>query len=275
MKISTQNFDYIRQSCERYAGITIDEGKEYLVESRLGPKAREWGFSSIDAIIAEMKRPGSQDSLQANVVEALTVNETAFFRDGHPFEYMKNRLIPQAIEANRNRRKLSIWSAACSTGQEIYSIAILLNEHFPELENWDITLFATDLSHTVIKQARKGIYSSFEVNRGLNQSLQAKYFDSHVEELQLKQPIRSSVRFEACNLISSWGQIGTFDIILLRNVMIYFDLKTKQRILHNIKKHLLPKGHLLLGAAETTYNIDPDWISQRAFDSTSYQLKSS
>ena len=171
MAITAPEFNFIRQLAEQNAGIAIEDGKEYLVINRLEPTAKECGFDSLTHFINELKSSKCSPALTNKTIDALTINETSFYRDGHPFEQLKQNFLPRLIERNKGQRSLSIWSAACSTGQEIYSLAILIKEHFPEVENWNIRLLATDISNRVLNHAKEGIYSSFEINRGLELSL--------------------------------------------------------------------------------------------------------
>jgi len=256
------NFEYVRSVVKNAAGISLDEGKDYLIENRLAPIASKNGFESIPDLIQQLIASGPGSTVEQSVVDALTINETSFFRDQAVFDHLEENVLPQLIETNKDLKQLKIWSNACSTGQEIYSLAILLRERFPQLENWHISLHATDISHRVLDKARKGMYSDFELNRGLSRTLQQKYFTpSSRFDWQIKEEIRRSVHFSYHNLIGSWGHLGTYDIILLRNVLIYFELPEKRAILTNARKHLTRSGHLFLGSSETTYNIDPRWIS--------------
>lgn len=272
MKISSIDFDFIRDIAEKKAGITIDIGKEYLVENRISSISRKYGYASLSNFISHLRDNPFDREIIDETIDALTINETSFFRDFHPFEHLRKSVIPEIIEANKGSRKLSIWSAACSTGQEIYSIAILLSEHFPNLHNWNINLYATDISNTVLERARSGNYTAFEANRGLNDELKKKYFKQDGENLELNEAIRSQVTFQSLNFMEQWKNTNTFDIILMRNVLIYFDTETKRKVLTKVKNCLSPQGHLFLGSSETTYNIDSDWVSIRNNESTSYKI---
>jgi chemotaxis protein methyltransferase CheR len=242
------------------AGIVIEAGKDYLVESRLGPLARKEGIASIDTLITTV-RSGRHPDLRRKLVEAMTTNETTFFRDTEPFEYLAQDILPRLIESRRATRQLRIWYAASSTGQEPYSVSMLLHERFPELLTWNVTQLGTDYSRPALERARAGRYTQVEINRGLPASLLVKYFDKRGLEWEIKDDIRRMVRYEELNLNAPWPAThGPFDIVFIRNVMIYFDPDAKKRILANIH-HLLPAdGYLFLGAAETTFNLDERFV---------------
>lgn len=253
-------FDYIRSLLRTDAGIVLDDGKDYLIEARLGPVARTAGLASIDALVQQLKSTRST-ALHRTVIEALTTNETSFFRDHDPFEVLKRSVLPELIKARAQTRELRIWCAASSTGQEPYSLSMLIREHFPELATWKVTQLATDLNLQVLERARKGRFSQLEVNRGLPVQLLLKYFTKQGLEWQLKPEICSMVTFEPLNLVGVWPPtMGMFDLIFIRNVMIYFDVPAKQQILGRIHRMLRPDGYLFLGAAETTINLDHRFV---------------
>jgi len=250
----------VRTLLRTEAGIVLDEGKDYLIESRLGPVARVNGYASIEDLEARLRATRGTD-LHRTVIEALTTNETSFFRDHDPFEVLRKDILPALIEARRSTRELRIWHAASSTGQEPYSMSILLREHFPDLATWKVTQLATDINLQVLERARKGTFTQLEVNRGMPVQLLLKYFTKHGLEWQLKPEICSMVQFESLNLNGAWPvTMGMFDIVFIRNVMIYFDVKAKQQILGRIHKLLRSDGYLMLGAVETTINLDERFV---------------
>jgi chemotaxis protein methyltransferase CheR len=255
MAIAAADFDYVRTLVCQSSGIVLDHGKEYLVESRLGPLARRLQLPSIAAVV-EGLRKGHNAALTNSVIEAMTTNETTFFRDVAPFDALRTGVLPRLIEARQSARSLRIWCAASSTGQEPYSLAMLLAEHFPALESWDVSIMASDLSTDVLDRARTGRYSQLEVNRGLPATFLVKYFDKQGAEWQLKDYIRKRVTFQQLNLIKAWPYMPALDIVLIRNVMIYFDVETKRDILGRIRRLLRSDGFLFLGAAETTLTLD-------------------
>lgn len=256
MSLNPQDFGFVADLTRKSAAIVLEPGKEYLVESRLQPVASEQGFTRLEDLIARLRDETAFGPLHARVVDALTVNETYFFRDTFPFDALRTEILPGLIARRGAQKKLRIWSAACSTGQEPYSVALLLHEHFPSLADWEITLLATDYSDRVLEQARRGEYNQVEVNRGLPAHYLVKHFVKHGERWTIKETLRNKVDFRRFNLIDPWPAFETFDLILLRNVLIYFDVPTKQAILHAVRQVLRPDGYLLLGAAETTLNID-------------------
>lgn len=257
MAISKTDFDYISQLARNEAAIILEYGKEYLVETRLGPLAQTEGYASLAEFILALRTAPKVNGAHHKAIDALTTNETLFFRDFHPFEALRRTVLPPILEARANVKRLTIWSAACSTGQEPYSLALLLREHFPQLADWNVTILATDLSPTVLKQAEAGSYSQFEVNRGLPATYLVKYFIKEGDRWRLKDDVKKMVEFRPMNLIQPWPVMPAMDLVFIRNVMIYFDIETKKAILKKIRNCLLPHGYLFLGTAETTTNIDP------------------
>lgn len=253
------DFDYIRSLAYESAAIVLERGKEYLVEARLNPLARKEGFESLSSFIAQMRSSPIPGEIHAKAVDALTTNETYFFRDFHPFEALRKTILPEIIVHRKNARKLTIWCAACSTGQEPASIAMLLKEHFPQLSDWRIEILATDYSPTVLARAMEGCYNQIEVNRGLPASYLVKYFRKEGDCWILNEEIRNMVQYRALNLVKPWPLLPPCDLVFMRNVMIYFDVPTKKSILARTRNCLLPHGLLFIGNAETTINIDPQW----------------
>lgn len=244
-------FDLVYQR----SAIVLSEDKSYLVETRLGPIARLHGMQSLDELVAALRaRPSN--GLDTMVVEAMTTNETTFFRDHHPFEALKRDIVPTLKKNRATSRSLVFWSAACSTGQEAYSIAIVLKEHFPELDSWSIRIIGFDLSQGVLARAREGLYHPCEINRGLPAALLVKYFERSGTDWQLKKSIRDRVEFRQANLIEPWPALPRADVLFLRNVLIYFDVPTKKSVLSRARDAMAQDGYLLLGGAETTINVD-------------------
>ncbi len=255
MSLSTVEFDYIRTLVHDQAAIVLDPGKEYLVESRLTPLASREGYLGIGDLVANLRR-GMPSTLKKKVVDAMTTNETSFFRDHEPFEVLKKTILPELIKARAATRQLNIWCAASSTGQEPYSVAMMIRENFPELATWKIFYLATDIAGDVLERARAGRYTQLEVNRGLPVSYLVKYFDKKGTEWQLNDKIRDMVQIQKLNLIRPWPLLPPLDIVMIRNVLIYFDPETKKKILQQIHSLLRPDGSLFLGGAETTLNLD-------------------
>jgi chemotaxis protein methyltransferase CheR len=255
MTISAADFGYVRDLVRQRAAIVIEVGKEYLVESRLSGVAREEGFGSLELLVAELKSSPS-NGLHRKVVDAMTTNETTFFRDVHPFEALRQHILPELIAARAAQRRLSIWCAGCSTGQEPYTIAMLLRDHFPALAGWTVRILATDLSQEVLARARAGRFTQLEVNRGLPASYLVRHFRKEGMEWQIADPLRQMVEFRELNLIEAWPGVPAADLVFMRNVLIYFDVSTKRAILGRTRRVLGPDGYLFLGAAETTLNLD-------------------
>jgi chemotaxis protein methyltransferase CheR len=254
--MTEQDFDYIRALVREHSAIVLEPGKEYLVDTRLTPLVRQLKLGSISELVQRLRAPGA-NGLCTRVVEAMVTTETSFFRDLHPYESLRRSVLPELIARRRGERRLAIWSAACSTGQEPYSVAILLREHFPELAGWDVRLLATDLSAEVLGRAREGRFNQIEVNRGLPAAVLVKYFTQHHGQTwQLSEAIRGMVEFRELNLARPWPPLPAMDLILLRNVMIYFDVPTRKTVLSRAGALLRPEGYLLLGSAETTLNLD-------------------
>jgi len=253
--LSALGLAFVRDLVYRRSAIVIENGKEYLVESRLGPLARAEGFASIDDMVTMLRQqPGN--GLHAKLVEAMTTNETSFFRDQNPFDALKNDILPALRKARAITRRIRIWSAACSTGQEAYSIAILVREHFPDLLSWDFRIVGTDLSTAMVARAKEGIFNQIEVNRGLPAPLLIKYFERKGVNWQIKATLRDMFECKPMNLVDPWPELPRFDVIFLRNVLIYFDVPTKQGILGRVRSVLAPDGYLFLGGAETTLRVD-------------------
>lgn len=272
MALSDGDFQYISTLVREQAAIVLEKGKEYLVESRLAPLARQEGFDSIGDLVARLSSRPLND-LHSKVVEAMTTNETSWFRDIHPFEALNKVIVPEFMKKREAERSLYIWCAACSSGQEPYSIAILLREHFPALESWRVKIIACDFSNEMVEYARQGRYSQLEVNRGLAAPLLVKYFNRNGLEWQLKDEVRRMVEIQQMNLIEPWPPLPSMDVIFLRNVLIYFDMATKKAILERLHNLLKPDGYLFLGGAETTFHIDDSFERVQLEKTIGYRLR--
>jgi chemotaxis protein methyltransferase CheR len=256
MPITQDDFKYICDLARREAAIVLESGKEYLVESRLSELAKTTGFAGMTELVAQLRLQHGTGPLMDKVVDSLTTNETLFFRDHHPFDALRKTIMPELIARRADVKRLNIWSAACSTGQEPYSIAMLLLEQFPALKTWDIKILATDISPTVLKRAGEGAYSQIEINRGLPASYLIKYFTKRDQHWLVSARVKERVTFRSMNLIQPWPIMPSLDLVFLRNVMIYFDIPTRKTILERVRTCLAPHGYLILGTAETTVNID-------------------
>ena len=265
------DYDFICRMLRDRAAIALDAHKQYLVESRLTPIVRQLSLASITELVARL-RTEPWNGLHVRVVEAMVTTETSFFRDTHPFEALRKTVLPELMNKRRGERRLNIWCAASSTGQEPYSLALLIREHFPELFNWKVNLLASDLSRDVLERARQGKYNQIEVNRGLPAALLVKHFGQHGTHWQLGETIRNMVLFEEINLARAWPVLPRMDLVMMRNVMIYFDVPTKKDILGRLAGVLRADGYLLLGGAETTMNLDDSYRRVEHHKTSFYQL---
>jgi chemotaxis protein methyltransferase CheR len=246
------DYEFLRKLLKERSGLDLSADKQYLVESRLIPLARRAGLPGIAELVAKIKAGSA--ALTTEVVEAMTTNETFFFRDKIPFDHLRESILPALVQARASRRSLRIWCAASSTGQEPYSIAMCVKE-FAGLAGWRVEIVATDLSQEVLEKSKAGIYSQFEVQRGLPIQMLVKYFTQTGELWQLKADLRAMVQHRQLNLLQDFSQLGTFDVIFCRNVLIYFDQDTKVAVFDRLARMLEADGVLLLGAAESVVGI--------------------
>jgi chemotaxis protein methyltransferase CheR len=268
MAVSTADFDYIRQLVRDRSGVVLSAEKTYLAELYLQPIAESAGFVSIAELVAYLQAQPF-GNLHLRAIEAIVTNETSFFRDGYPFDALKDLVLPELIEKRAMEQSLNIWCAACSNGQEPYSIAILINEHFPILASWSVRLIASDFSSKVLARARQGCYNQLEIKRGLPKPLREKYFQKLNTDWKIKDVISQKVEFCQINLLQSWSSLPEIDIIFLRNILIYFDMATKKALLKKVRQQLRSDGFLFLGSGETTINLD-DSFKRVQFDKGIY-----
>ena len=247
------DYDFLRKFLKERSGLDLSADKQYLIESRLTPLARKAGLAGIDELVQQV-RNGSA-TLSSDVVEAMTTNETFFFRDKMPFDHLREAVLPELMQARAGRKTLRIWCAAASTGQEPYSIAMCIKEMGAALTGWRIEIIGTDLSQAVLEKSKSGLYTQFEVQRGLPIQLLVKYFKQVGEMWQLNADVRSMIQYKPLNLLQDFGHLGKFDIIFCRNVLIYFDQTTKSSIFNRLGKMMEPDGFLALGAAETVVGL--------------------
>lgn len=248
------DFEFIRKLLKQCSGLMLSAEKQYLVESRLMPVAQRNRIPDLSEL-ANRLRAGTNEALIAEVVEAMTTNETFFFRDRLPFDHVRNLVLPALMAARERHKRIRIWCAASSTGQEPYSLAMAMKEMAPALNGFRIEILATDLSHEVLAKAEAGIYSQFEVQRGLPIQLLLKYFTQHGDLWQIAPEIRAMVRYRPFNLLSDFTRLGHFDLVVCRNVLIYFDQPTKSDVLDRLGRVVASDGYLILGAAETTIGL--------------------
>lgn len=254
MPLNPTDVQFLSGLVRERSAIVLEPEKGYLLEARLAPLARAEGFGSIDAMVSHL-RAQPANGLPRKVVEAMTTNETSFFRDLHPFQALRTVVLPEVIRRRQAERRLTIWCAASSSGQEPYTVAMTLLEYFPQLAGWSVKVFGTDLSGQMIARCQAGKYGQLEVNRGLPAPLLVKYFEKKGMEWQIKPEVQRLCEFREQNLIEPWGPLPPMDVVFLRNVLIYFDVNTKRSILNNVCGVLNPWGHLFLGGAETTLNL--------------------
>jgi chemotaxis protein methyltransferase CheR len=248
------DYDFVRKLLKERSGLVLSADKQYLVESRLLPLARKSGLLSLSDLVQRLKGPNAH-ALATEVVEAMMTNESFFFRDKLPFEHFRDTMIPALMAARANQRRIRIWCAAASTGQEPYSLAMCLKEMAQQLVGWRIDIVASDLSNEVLEKARAGIYSQFEVQRGLPIQLLIKYFSQIGETWQIAPDLRAMVQFRPFNLLNDFASLGMFDIVFCRNVLIYFDQQTKVGILERLSRTVERDGYFILGAAETVVGL--------------------
>ena len=255
MSLAPDTFAFVAELVRRRSALNLLAGKEYLVESRLLPLARAEGRTDVDSYVRALRSAPQPAALEA-VVEALTTNETSWFRDSQPFKALVDHVVPDVLGTGPVRGPLRIWSAACSSGQEPYSIAMALGDAMPVTQ---LRIVATDLSQRMVERGRAGRYSQLEINRGLPAPMLVRHFARAGAEWEISAALRGAVRFERHNLLDAPPMGGPFDVVFLRNVLIYFDLAAKREVLTRVQRVLRPGGYLLLGAAETTLGIDEAW----------------
>jgi chemotaxis protein methyltransferase CheR len=253
MQTTSTGYEYLRQLVYGISQNVLDPSRDYLFETRLSKLLRNQSMTRLDELVAQL-RVQRNPALERSIAEAMTINETSFFRDSRPFELLRTDLLPQLIEERRHVRTLRFWSAACSTGQEAYSLGMLMQEHFPMLAGWNIRIEGTDINGEVVERAKVGSYHRIEMNRGLPARFVVRYFDHAGEEWVMKPVVRNLCNFRQANLCSSPLPFSRtddcFDVIFLRNVMLYFSLETRKTLMAGIHRVLAPDGILFLGSSE-------------------------
>ena len=252
--MNPEDYEFLARLLKTRSGLILGPEKGYLVEARLTPIARARGLDGVPALIRAMRaRP--DEAIVAAVVDAMTTNETFFFRDKNPFDALRDHVLPDLITRRRGRNALRVWCAAASTGQEPYSIAMILKAFGGRMPDWRIDLVGTDISPTALARAKAGLYSQFEVQRGLPVTEMVRWFDQTPEGWRIHADLRQMVSYRRLNLLEDFSSLGTFDIVFCRNVLIYFDVDTKRGILDRMARSLTPDGYLFLGASETVMGI--------------------
>ncbi len=252
--MSPEDFDYLRKLLKERSGLVLAAEKQYLAESRLLPLARRHGMSSLTELVGALKARRAP-ALAGEVVDAMTTNETFFFRDKVPFEHVRDVVLPALIAARAREKRIRIWCAAASTGQEPYSIAMTLKGMEAQLAGFRVDILATDLAGDVLERAKAGIYSQFEVQRGLPIQMLVKYFRQADESWQIVPELRNMVQFRTLNLLNDFSPLGRFDLVFCRNVLIYFDQPSKTQVLERLARQMPDDGYLILGAAETVVGL--------------------
>jgi chemotaxis protein methyltransferase CheR len=252
--VTPLEFDYLRRLLKERSGLVLSPDKQYLVESRLMPVARRIGVDNLSTLVHNLKRQDAEP-LIVDVVEAMMTNETFFFRDRIPFDHLRDTIVPALMQARAAQKRMRIWCAAASSGQEPYSLAMVLKDMSATLAGWRVDILATDLSAEVLEKAKAGLYSQFEVQRGLPIQLLIKHFTQVGDCWQLSPEIRSMVQFRPFNLLNDFGPLGTFDVVFCRNVLIYFDQDMKVVVLDRLARQIERDGYLVLGAAETVVGL--------------------
>ncbi len=250
----SEDFELISGLLKERSGLLLPKDKVYLLESRLTPIAHKRGLETLDDLVNEVRLKRKEDLL-TEITEAMTTNESFFFRDTKPFDLFRDTVLPQFLESRASRKRIRIWCAAASTGQEPYSLAIILKEMEASLAGWNIEIVGTDISEEVLDKAKAGLFSQFEVQRGLPIQLLIKYFNQVGDLWQISDEIRNMVSYRKFNLLDSFALLGSFDVIFCRNVLIYFDQPTKTEVLEKMRKLIPDDGTLFLGAAETVLGI--------------------
>jgi chemotaxis protein methyltransferase CheR len=252
--MKSEDFDFLSDLLKKRSGLIISADKLYLLESRLVPLARKRGMNGLDDLVKAI-RFAPEEQLLVDVTEAMTTNESSFFRDIKPFDNFRKMVLPDLIEKRAHKRSIRIWCAAASTGQEPYSLAMCLREEAEKLSGWRVEIVATDLSEEVLDKASVGLYSQFEVQRGMPIQLLIKYFSQVNDLWQIDSSIRAMVKYQPLNLLGNFSQLGAFDIVFCRNVLIYFEQQTKGEVLDKIANLMPSDGYLFLGGAETVLGI--------------------
>jgi chemotaxis protein methyltransferase CheR len=269
--LTHSEFCFIRELVHRRSAILLEPGKEYLAEFRLGAFARREGFPSLRALIERLRAEPGAD-LHRRVVEVMTTNETSFFRDHHPFEALRQHILPELMKKRERTRALNLWCAASSSGQEPYSVAMVLRELGAVAPSWQLRFDASDLSQEMLARARSGLYSMLEVNRGLPAALLLRHFTPVGADYQVRDELRRMISFSEINLAQAWPAMPLMDVVFLRNVLIYFDVERKREILSRVRRLLRADGYLFLGSAETTFNLDAGFQQVTLGKATCYRL---
>ena len=273
MQVTREDIQFVAQLVDQLCGVMLDETKGYLVESRLGQLAGEHGCASYRELCQRARATGDR-ALQQKIIDAITTQETLFFRDSSPFDALQNKILPDLIDASARSggaRRLRFWSAACSTGQEPYSLAMVLRETIPNFASWNVSILATDISDAAIALASRGWYAAHEIDRGMRAALLPKYFKPHQGGWQVSDEIRGMVSFQRRNLLQPFAEVGAFDVIFCRNVAIYFDAPRRRDLFLRLAERLAPGGTLFVGSSESLLDLGPRFAPRSHCRATYYQ----
>lgn len=254
-RIRPEDFEFLQRVVREEAGLMLEPGKEYLAETRLGILARREGLESLQRLIQKIRGEPPTGALRRRAVEAMLTHETSFFRDPQVFEVIRRRVLPELITLRSAEKRLDVWCAAAASGQEPYSLAMVVREYQPVLSGWTVRMMATDLSEPVLARARRGEFSGLEMGRGLSRELRDRHFRVHGSTWRIRDELRDMVEFTRMNLAGPWTGLPRFDLVLMRNVLIYFEAAEKRAVLERLRQHLRPGGLLFLGSTETSFQI--------------------
>jgi chemotaxis protein methyltransferase CheR len=275
IKLLPEERQLVAQYIHSICAITLDQSKDYLIESRLSAVMQETGSTSYTQLVSRAKADGA---VKRKIIDEITTNETLFFRDSAPFDVLRFKIIPEIVDrrakSGQTVTPLRIWSAACSTGQEIYSIAIVLRELLGDLRGYNVRLLGTDISDQAVARASEAIFSQIEIDRGLTAAAREKSFVSHPRGWKVRDEIRGMVSFRKLNLMDDFTSLGTFDIIFCRNVAIYFNERDRASLFKRIEQRMDGNGYLVIGSMESLSSISPQFESKRHLRSVYYQIKS-
>ena len=271
-QLNASSYAYLQRVLLSRTGTVLERGKEYVVEARLFATARAEGFASVERLLEALQTEPETGELHRVVVEAMLNCETSFFRDHYPFEAIRATILPELLRKRAASRTLHVWCAAVASGQEAYSVAMLLREHFPETAEWRVRILGSDVSEAMLERARAGRYRQVEINRGLPASLLVKYFERNGNEWEVREPIRNMVDFSHMNLAAAWPGLPSVDLLLLRNVLIYFSSDVRTTILRNVRKTLKRDGYLFVGGGETSLVLDRTFEAVREGRAVYYRI---
>ncbi len=273
MQVAPEEIPAVARLVDDMCGVVLDETKGYLIESRLGCLAEEAGCANFTDFCAKAKAPGNR-ALVRQIIDAITTQETLFFRDNSPFESLRHKAVPELIDAKAGSmfpKRIRVWSSASSTGQEGYSIAMTFCELIPDIATWDINILGTDICDSAISQASRGKYAAHEVQRGMTPAMLDKYFTREPDGWKVKDQLRSMVSFQHRNLLKPFTDLGPFDIIFCRNVAIYFEADVKRDLFLRLADRLVPGGYLFVGSSESLSDIGPQFTPQHHCRAVFYQ----